>query len=131
MSNQSVHPAINDFLKNCQYDSTAVCTYDIMAGGLVWTDEVPNPSDRGLNLRVSVYLRSVIAYRASLSLNQPRLELENDWNELKKLLPNWPGFKEERIYGEAQRILKIHKYKETKPVDQALDDLDSSCEKDR
>lgn len=131
MTNQSVNPAIIGLLKMCQYDSAAVCSYDIMAGGLVWADEVPSPTDRGLNLRVSVYLRSVIAYRASLSLNQPRLELENDWNELKKLLPHWPGFKEERIYGEAQRILKIHKYKETKRLGQVLDDLDSDCEKDR
>lgn len=129
MSSQAVNPAIIDLLKMCQYDSAAICTYDIMAGGLVWTDEVPNPSDRGLNLRVSVYLRTVIAYRASLSLNQPRLELENNWNELKKLLPNWPGFKEDRIYGEAQRILKIHKYKETKLLDQVRDDLDSDCKK--
>lgn len=131
MTNQSVNPAIIDLLKMCQYDSAAACSYDIMAGGLIWADEVPNPSDRGLNLRISLYLRSVIAYRASLSLNQPRLEIENNWNELKKLLPNWPGFKEERIYGEAQRILKIHKYKETKLLDQVLDDLDSGCNKNQ
>lgn len=117
-------PALTDLLAACQYNPAAACTYDVMAGGLIWEDEVPSAIDRTSNLRASVYLRSVIAYRASLSLNAPRVELENEWKELKQLLPNWPGFRDDRIYGEAQRLLKIHKYKEAKLLDQALSEPD-------
>lgn len=118
-------PGLINLLAACQYNPAAACTYDVMAGGLIWDDEVPNAIERASNLRASVYLRSVIAYRASLSLNAPRVELENDWRGLKQLLPNWPGFRDDRIYGEAQRLLKIHKYKEAKLLDQALSELDS------
>jgi len=118
-------PGLIELLVACQYNSAAVCTYDVMAGGLLWDDEVPGARDRASNLRASVYLRSVIAYRASLSLNAPRVEPENDWKELKRLLPSWPGFRDDRIYGAAQRLLKIHKYKEAKLLDQALSELDS------
>jgi len=113
-------------LAACEHDPAAACQYDVMAGGLVWSDEVPSPGDHAPNLRSSVHLRSVIAYRASLTLGQPRVELESDWNELRQLLPNWPGFREERVHGPAERLLKIHKYKEAKLLDQALGELDLS-----
>ena len=120
--------ALYEFLKECRYDPEAASTYDIMAGGLVWSDEAPSPESGGSALRAAVYLRKVIAYRASLSLGEPRTELEEDWNELKKHVPDWPGFKDERIYGRAQRLLKIHKYKEAKllngnGLDKVLGDL--------
>jgi hypothetical protein len=126
-------PALIELLKGCEYCADAVCTYDVMAGGLLWDDEIPKATDRPSNLRASVYLRSVIAYRASLTLHSPRAELERDWNELKQLVPNWPGFREDRIHGNAERLLKIHKYKEAKLLDQALGELGSpskgnSCE---
>jgi hypothetical protein len=125
-----LNSSIIDLLAACQYNSAAACQYDIMAGGLIWDDEVPKSVDRPSNLRASVYLRSVIAYRASLSLGAPRVELESDWNELKQLMPNWPGFRDDRIFGKAQRLLKIHKYKEAKLLDQALGELDPPCPSD-
>lgn len=129
MSNVSrllmISPALIELLATCRHDPAASSAYDIMAGGLIWNDEVPNASDRASNLRASVYLRSVIAYRASLTLNSPRAELESDWKELKRLLPNWPGFREDRIHGVAERLLKVHKYKEAKLLDQALGELDA------
>ena len=106
-----------DSLRACQYRPSAACRYDVMAGGLIWDDELPTATNHAPNLRAAVHLRKVVAYRASLSLNEPRAELESDWTELKHLLPGWPGFREDRIFGEAQRILKIHKYKEAKVLD--------------
>jgi len=117
-------PALVNLLGVCEYDPAAACQYDVMAGGLIWDDEIPNPSDRDSSLRACVYLRSVIAYRSSLTIGPPRGELESDWNELKQLLPSWPGFREERIHGLAERLLKIHKYREAKLLDQALSELD-------
>ena len=117
--------ALIDLLAACEHDAAAACQYDAMAGGLVWSDEVPSPGDHASNLRASVHLRPVIAYRASLTIGEPRVELEGDWNELRQLLPSWPGFREERIHGPAERLLKIHKYKEAKLLDRALGELDS------
>lgn len=118
-----INPAVLDLLKTCLPDPAAACKYDVMAGGLIWDDEIPSASDRGANLRVSVHLRSVIAYRASLSLGEPRPELERDWHELKDAIPTWPGFASARIFGEAQRLLRIHKYKESKLIERELGDL--------
>lgn len=96
-----------------------------MAGGLIWDDETPKASDYGANLRAEIYLRKVIAYRASLTMGQARTELEDNWNELKQLAPNWPGFRAERMGRDAQRLLKIHQYKAGKLLKQALDTLDA------
>jgi hypothetical protein len=114
-------------LKKCEYDPKATSTYHMMAGGLMWSDEAP--LQQGGPLRFAAKLRSVIAYRASLSAGIPRPELEAEWLDLKNAVPNWPGFKEERIYGEAQRLLKIHQYKEEKflnggGLEKLIDDLD-------
>jgi len=108
------YPEIYELLKKCRFDPEAASTYDVMAGGLVWNDEAPSSEGCGGALRAGLYLRNVIAYRASLSLEAPRKEFENDWNELKKEVPTWPGFRDERIYGHAQRLLRVHKYKEAK-----------------
>ena len=109
-------PLLLDALRACKYSPTATCGYDLMAGGLIWDDEIPPRTDYGSNLRASVHLRKVIAYRASLILDEPRTDLEEDWVELMRLLPAWPGFRPERVAGEAKRLLKVHKYKESKAI---------------
>lgn len=111
-------PLLLDALRACQYSPTATCSYDLMAGGLIWDDELPPRTEYDLNLRASVHLRKVIAYRASLMLNEPRTDLEEDWIELMRLLPAWPGFRPERVAGEVQRLLKVHKYKESRAIRQ-------------
>ena len=129
---QMNNPALYELLKNCQFDPDAASTYDIMAGGLVWNDEAPPSQSGGGALRAVVYLRKVIAYRASLSLEVPRVEFEEDWNQLKKHVPTWPGFRDERIYGRAQRLLKIHKYKEAKLLNgSGLDAVLGELEEDK
>jgi hypothetical protein len=120
-----INPALAELLSTCRYDSAAGSRYDIMAGGLFWDDEIPAATDRAANLRATVFLRSVSAYRASLSLDEPRAELESDWLELQMAVPTWPGFERVRIYGEAARLLKVHKYNEAKLLDQALSSLDA------
>lgn len=114
--------AIKERLKDCQYNPDAKATYDLMAGGLLWSDE-GSPNETHGALRACLYLRGVIAYRASLSQGEPRIELEEDWNALKAAVPGWPGFREDRVYGHGQRLLRIHKYKEAR----ALKRLDLEC----
>lgn len=102
-------------LKKCKYRSDAKYTYDIMAGGLIWDDKVPNREDKLNWLPCVVYLRKVIAYSASLAEDKPRGGLRKAWDDLKTKLEEWPGFREERISGDkTKRILKVVKWQEEK-----------------
>lgn len=103
--------AILELLRMCRFDPEAVSTYDVFAGGLIWADEIPD-LPRQVWRRVSLHLQDDIAYRASLSLGEPRIELENEWNQLKSEVPHWPGFREDRILRRARRLLMGHKYEE-------------------
>ena len=114
---------IKKYLERCCYRAEAKASYDIMAGGLIWDDEIPNREVCEDFLKVALYLRPIIAYRASLTLGKERKEFEELWSESKKLIPEWPGFREERIFGESKRILKIHKYKESKVLQSLEDEL--------
>ena len=98
-------------LQSCRYDDNATSDYDMLAGGLVWSDEQPPGNAR---VQASQLLRRALAYRASLSLGEPRADLEPQWNELKRHVPGWPGFRDDRIHGRAQRLLKVHKHKEAR-----------------
>mgnify|MGYP000942298163 CR=1 FL=1 len=119
--------AILELLRMCRFDPEAVSTYDVFAGGLIWADEIPD-LPRLVWFRVSLHLRDVIAYRASLSLGEPRIELENEWNQLKREVPDWPGFREDRILGRARRLLMVHKYEEAecfRELEEICQDADS------
>lgn len=40
-------PLLLDALRACQYSPTATCSYDLMAGGLIWNDELPPRTEWG------------------------------------------------------------------------------------
>lgn len=124
-----------DLLKRCEFDSSATRHFDAFGACFIWSDEVPRPGLAGEKLPTILLLprlREVSAYRASLSFNSPRVEFEHQWNELKKNVPTWPGFREERIYGEIERVLKIYHYQLIRSLrkggqlDRLLDDIDHS-----
>jgi hypothetical protein len=110
-------------LERCQYVADAKAHYDILAGGLIWEDEMPSREQTNNYLKIVCYLRTIIAYRASLTLGCEREEFRENWNALKGIVPNWPGFKKERIFGKPERLLKIHKYKEDKALKTLEDEL--------
>jgi len=101
-----------ELLGKCEYDPKATRGFDVFAGGFTWSDEVPSTEfiDEKQRPIIVVRLRTVVAYRASLSFDSPRPEFELDWNELAKSVPNWPGLRDDRIHGDIQRLLKIHQY---------------------
>jgi hypothetical protein len=114
---------VKKHLEKCCCQPEAKASYDIMAGGLIWDDEYPSRESCEDFLKVALYLRPIVAYRASLTLGKEREEFRELWSEFKKVIPDWPGFKEERIYGEAERMLRIHKYKEGKTLQRLEDEL--------
>ena len=105
--------AAKKILANCVYNPAARHRYDILRGGFVWEDEAPEIDSDNFR-KVIPILAPVIAYRASLTLGQPRSELQSYWEELQAILPSWPGFREERVFGSVERDLKAVKLKENR-----------------
>ena len=88
---------VKSVLSDCSCDEDAKRYYDVLRGGFVWTDELPGRERRSEFLGATFQLADVIAYRASLSLGQEANEKWTQaWNQLKEILPNWPGFRQER-----------------------------------
>lgn len=66
--------------------------YEIMSGALVWRDE----TSQGTPVEVVWALRTLWAYRTSLMLDEPRIELIKYWESALSLFPAWVGFRPER-----------------------------------
>ena len=113
-----------EILRHCHYTEHASHVYDILRGGFIWEDEFPNEkSDLRGFLQSIALLSKVIAYRASLTLGEPNPAYENEWNTLKRLLPSWPGFREERIYGTIERELRLIRKQEKKCLQRREEEL--------
>src|SRR6266852_1600062 len=65
--------------------------YEIMSGGLVWTDE----TDQTTPVEVIWTIRFLVAYRTGLILNKPRDEFNPIWEHALSLFPQWVGFRPE------------------------------------
>ena len=114
-----------EILSGLIYDPEATRSYDIMRGGFVWSDEVPCREKEYAKFLKSIFLLSkVIAYRASLTLSEPREEFKGSWDELFKEVPEWPGFRPERCEGVNIRDLKAVKLKEAKGLKDLEKELD-------
>jgi hypothetical protein len=77
-------------------DPQAVMRYDLLAGGLVWSDETPQWKFDGLADNEfppgHALLRALLNYRSSLILGESRERFRVLWERAIKLCPNWPGF---------------------------------------
>ncbi|BBM84711.1 hypothetical protein [Candidatus Uabimicrobium amorphum] len=91
-------------LRKCRYSKDAKRSYDIMRGGFIWSDELPND-----DIIYHMILARAIGYRGSLSLGEKRDDLEEDWLKIKELFPDWPGFREDRIYGQVAKDLRLER----------------------
>jgi len=68
----------------------AECFYDVLSGGLLWRDEIPDASV--LAPGTFEGLRGGIRYRTTLILGEADQQYQDLWAEAKNLFPNWPGF---------------------------------------
>jgi hypothetical protein len=89
-------------------DPNSECFFELMSGGLVWTDERPSwwpDADEFGALRI------LWNYRTSLILEHPRAEFDEIWNSAVNLAPNWPGFLPERREPRSELLALIPKSK--------------------
>lgn len=66
--------------------------FDIMSGGLVWTDETPE----NMPVRARWCLRPLFGYRTALIIGEEQEENSDYWNSCQAIFPNWIGFSKER-----------------------------------
>lgn len=115
-----------DVLGECRYRPDAKHSYDILRGGLVWDDELPDPDyDLDRFVRSISLLARVINHRASLTLGETNPKYEEEWNALRSILLEWPGFRKDRIYGRVERELRVIKRRETRCLEQFEAELDA------
>lgn len=79
------------------YDPKARSSYEYMSGGLMWPDESPpmgSPEWAAIS-PIGAY-RYLIAYRASITLGEERMEFRPVWEQVMRYAPRWPGLCEER-----------------------------------
>jgi hypothetical protein len=123
--------------------SDAEFYYDVLSGGLLWTDETPDLS--GLPAGTFEGLRGVLWHRIALILGGPvkgdgagspeardlfpnwSLQTQaNDnealWSEAERLFPNWPGFTLSRRSSElGERYIEL-KSRAMRQMDKMFDD---------
>jgi hypothetical protein len=83
-------------LSGLRVDPQARLGFDLFAGGVVWSDEVPEwdfngvqagqfPAGLGL-------FRNLLNYRHALIVGGDQNRFQGLWDEAMKLCPQWPGF---------------------------------------
>jgi hypothetical protein len=85
------------FIKNLHFDPEAKISYELLSGGLTWSDELADLKKVELGHQDNFVMHALWAYRTSLIKEKPRYELKEIWEQVKKNYPNWPGFQKERI----------------------------------
>jgi hypothetical protein len=71
-------------------DPNARVSFEMMSGGLVWSDELPAWDQ--MEPGESHCLRAIWRFRSSLILGCPAEKYRPYWEEAQQLFPNWPGF---------------------------------------
>jgi hypothetical protein len=80
-------------------DPQARLGYDVFAGGLKWSDEMPewtHPDVPEQDVPGLGTWRALLNYRSSLIVNQPREKFRDLWERAMQSCPRWPGFLPER-----------------------------------
>ncbi|MCB9852636.1 MAG: hypothetical protein H6819_06035 [Phycisphaerales bacterium] len=106
----TLHPHVIEIIRSLEYDPNAQRTFEWLSGALVWSDEGMVLLDEAAEttMLVCTVIKRLAAYRSSLILGEPRADLADVWNEVKKAAPNWPGFRPERQHPSLREPLERH-----------------------
>ncbi len=108
-----------DILRQTRWDPNAICIYDGISGGLVWSDEYPRAAFAACFSENNWAFRYVLAYRASLIREDPRDEFRAPFFQLVRECPDWPGLRPERRSPELQDHLNLAQSRFRKKFQQA------------
>lgn len=110
-----------EILRQACWEPKAHRSYDLLAGGFMWSDE---GFDEVLHVCEEGYVgpfRCVLAYRASLIRGEPRNELQEAWDQLLAACPSWPGFRAERTGCSLEEELDAEKDDSLKQLEHMLE----------
>jgi hypothetical protein len=94
-------------LDRMPFDPMARGRFELMSGGLIWSDEFPPPgSAEGELVRAQWVYRYLIASRRALTLAEDRVAFLPVWEQVVRGAPNWPGLRPERRGERAVRRLR-------------------------
>jgi len=99
----------------------AECFYEVLSGGLLWRDEIPELA--ALPTGTFEALRGVIHYRTTLILGEPEEQYQACWSEAQRLFPKWPGFVVARRSVELRPMCVELKKAAVKEMDKMFDPL--------
>jgi hypothetical protein len=77
-------------IRDARHDPAATFGLELCSGAFVWSDE------NYLEFAAACRGRGNHHYPASLILGRPREDCRRGWEELRRLVPQWPGFRPER-----------------------------------
>lgn len=83
-------------LRAARFKETAFPLLEVTSRSLVWSDEAYLEFVAVCNGLGSPWGLAPLSYRSSLILGQPSKASKRAWDELKRLCPQWPGFRAER-----------------------------------
>ena len=89
-------------LHELKHDTNATRAFEMMSGGFIWSDEMPEAYD---DFKNDYAFRFLLGYRASLTIGKPRQSLQPIWDAVRTGCPDWPGFRPERFAEKLKREL--------------------------
>ena len=92
-------------LRRSRYDTNAQPGLEVISGSFIWGDELEGYMEFVARCRAKSCLRywEPIGFRSSVIRGQPDEQCRRGWEELRRVCPEWPGFREER-YSESLRV---------------------------
>lgn len=81
----------------CTLDPNATFSYELMSGGVWWSDEIPSVTEAVWALRMVVAHRTCIVCGIDSSFGE-------EWEIAKQLFPEWVGFRAERCQSSAEIV---------------------------
>lgn len=112
-----------EILRRARYDPNATFSFEIMSGGLRWSDERMEEVTSICMEQGSWAFRLLWGFRASLIRGAAREELRPPWDQLQKECPEWPGFRSERCSANLRGKLDS----ESRRASMDLERLDRAC----
>jgi hypothetical protein len=83
-------------VRDARHDPAAAFGLELCSGRLVWWDENYPEFAAGCRGRGNNHHPEPLAFRASLILGRPREDCRRGWEDLRRPVPQWPGFRPER-----------------------------------
>jgi hypothetical protein len=92
-------------LRRSRYDRKAKPALELISSAFIWSDEFEDYLEFVAHCRAKAcrHYWEPIGFRSSVIRGQPDEQCRRGWEELRRVCPKWPGFREER-YCESLRL---------------------------